>query len=98
MQFWYILIAKYGYDEEGNRLEYTEEQLEEVKKRATDTYERALETEDFYSLAREVSDDNDIEIIVALIDLISKKIVFINAFYSFFTKSIILHILLCKLC
>ncbi len=64
MQFWYILVAKYGYDEEGNRLEYTEEQLEEVKKRATDTYERALETEDFYSLAREVSDDNDIEIIV----------------------------------
>lgn len=64
MQFWYILIAKYGYDEEGNRFEYTEEQLEEAAKRAEDTYEKAKEAEDFYALAKEASDDNDIEIIV----------------------------------
>lgn len=61
---WYLLIAKYTYDEDGNRVDYTEEELIEQKKRAEEIYERAAE-EDFYILARENSSDEDeIEIVV----------------------------------
>lgn len=64
-EFFYILIAKYGFDEEGNRIEYTKEQLEDTKTRAESIYQRALKEEDFYTLAKEVSDDDDeINIIV----------------------------------
>lgn len=73
-EFWYILIAKYGYDEEGNRIEYTQEQMEEVEQRAQDVYERAQTEEDFYALAKEVSDDDDeIDIIVGRGEM-SKKL------------------------
>lgn len=61
----YILVAKYGYDQEGNSFEYNEEQLAEAKERAEELYTLAQTTSDFYNFALANTDDEDeVEIIV----------------------------------
>jgi foldase protein PrsA len=68
--FQYILVGKYGYDEAGNRYEYTEEQLAEAKARAEALYTQAQETTNFYDFAQANTDDEDeVEIIVGKGDM-----------------------------
>lgn len=57
--FQYILVAKYGFDASGNRMEYTEEQLESAKDRAYELREDALTASNFYDFAAANSDDED---------------------------------------
>jgi foldase protein PrsA len=68
--FQYILVGKYGYDQEGNRYEYSEEQLAEAKIRAEELHKQALTTTDFYDFALANTDDEDeVEIIVGKGDM-----------------------------
>ncbi len=68
--FQYILVGKYGYDANGNRIEYTEEQLEEAKDRADKLREEALAAKSFYDFAAANSDDEDeVEIIIGKGDM-----------------------------
>lgn len=55
----YILVANHTYDEEGNRVEYNEEQLKQAKERADQLREQALTEENFYTLASANTDDED---------------------------------------
>jgi foldase protein PrsA len=57
--FEYILVGKYGYDANGNRIEYTEEQQKEAKDRADKLREEALNANNFYDFAKANSDDED---------------------------------------
>lgn len=66
----YILVGKYGYDETGNRYDYTEEQLANAKARAEELYTQALESTNFYDFAKANTDDEDeVEIIVGMGDM-----------------------------
>ncbi|MBE5960825.1 MAG: hypothetical protein E7256_05490 [Lachnospiraceae bacterium] len=66
----YIFLSKTGYDESGNEIAYSEEELNAVKEKAQDLSEQAKETQDFYSLAEENSDNSDeIEIVAGKGDL-----------------------------
>lgn len=68
--FQYILVGKYGYDEAGNRYDYSEEQLAEAKARAEALYTQAQETTNFYDFAQANTDDEDeVEIIVGIGDM-----------------------------
>lgn len=69
----YVLVGNHTYDEDGNRIEYTEEQLEEAKKKALDLREQALAAEDFYAFAQANTEDEDeIEITVGRGDMASE--------------------------
>ncbi|MDE7300507.1 MAG: peptidylprolyl isomerase [Lachnospiraceae bacterium] len=62
---WYVFIAKYGLAEDGTHTALGEEELENVRERALRLAAEAAETTDFYSFARQNTDDTDeIEIIV----------------------------------
>lgn len=71
--FQYILVGKYGYDTNGNRVEYTEEQKNEAKARAEKLREEALDANNFYDFAAANSDDEDeVEIIVGKGDMMEE--------------------------
>ncbi|MDD5936850.1 MAG: peptidylprolyl isomerase [Clostridiales bacterium] len=57
--FQYILVAKYGYDADGKRFEYTTEQLEDAKAKAEQLHEEALTVSNFKDFALANSDDDD---------------------------------------
>lgn len=57
--FDYILVGKYGYDEDGNRYEYTQEQLDQAKEHAASLYEEAQTVTNFLDFAKTNSDDED---------------------------------------
>jgi len=68
--FQYILVGKYGYDANGNRIEYTKEQLEEAKDHAYKLREEALDAKNFHDFAAANSDDeNEVEITVGKGDM-----------------------------
>lgn len=68
--FQYILVGKYGFDANGNRIEYTQEQLNEAKDRADRLREEALSVNSFYDFASANSDDEDeVEITVGRGDM-----------------------------
>lgn len=68
--FQYILVGKYGYDVDGNRFEYTSEQLAEAQERAIQLHEEALTTTNFKDFAQANSDDGDeVEITVGKGDM-----------------------------
>lgn len=68
--FQYILVGKYGYDGEGNRFEYSEDQLSEAKLRAEDLHTQAQTSTNFYDFALANTDDGDeVEIIVGKGDM-----------------------------
>lgn len=56
--FLYIFISKSTFNEEGVKTEYTEEELEAIRLLAGEIHERA-ETEDFYTLAKEYTENED---------------------------------------
>ncbi len=61
----YVFLSKTGYDESGNAIEYSKEELEAVEEKAKELGIQAKEAADFYSFAQENSDNSDeIEIIV----------------------------------
>ncbi len=71
--FQYILVGKYGYDAEGNRFEYTQDQLEEAQSRAIKLHEEALTTNNFKDFALANSDDQDeVEITVGKGDMMTQ--------------------------
>lgn len=70
--FQYILVAKYGYDADGNRFEYTQEQLEEAASRATALHEEALTVKNFKDFALTNSDDDEVEITVGKGDMMQE--------------------------
>lgn len=66
----YLLVSNCTFDENGNRVEYTEEQLEAAKEKAVELRQQALEADSFYSFAQENSDNKDeIEITVGKGDM-----------------------------
>lgn len=66
----YILIAKNTFDADGNMVFYSDEELDELKLFAEEIHQRT-ETEDFYTLAKEYSsDDDEIEITVCRGDML----------------------------
>jgi foldase protein PrsA len=68
--FQYILVGKYGYDEAGNRYDYSEEQLAEAKTRAETLHTQAQITTNFFDFAQANSDDEDeVEIIAGIGDM-----------------------------
>ncbi len=68
--FQYILVAKYGFDVDGNQFDYTPEQLEEAKTRAYELHKEALSTTNFKDLALANTDDEDeVELIVGKGDM-----------------------------
>lgn len=57
--FQYMLVSKYGFDIDGNRFDYTPEQLEEAKARAYQLHEDALTATNFKDFALANTDDED---------------------------------------
>lgn len=69
----YILIANHSYDEEGNRIEFSEEQMEDARKKAAWLREEAITAPNFYTFAQEYTDDKDeIQITVGRGDMSSE--------------------------
>ena len=67
---WYVFVAKYGLAEDGTHTSLGEEELEGVRERAVRLAAEAAETSDFYTFARQNTDDTDeIEIIVGRGDM-----------------------------
>lgn len=67
---WYLFIAKYGIADDGSHTELTEEELQAVRERAESVAERAQQTNDFYTFAKNNTDDTDeIEIVVGRGDM-----------------------------
>lgn len=62
---WYLFIAKYALAEDGTHVALDEEGLEGVRERAQELAQKAKESVDFYTFARENTDDTDeIEIVI----------------------------------
>ena len=55
----YAFVSNCSYDEEGNRIEFTQEQQEQAKEKAVELRRKALEADSFYQFAAENSDNKD---------------------------------------
>lgn len=61
----YLFVSNCSFDEDGNRIEFTEEQLDLAKEKAVTLRQQALAADSFYNFASENSEDKDeIEITV----------------------------------
>ena len=60
VEVWQIYVQTAGFDEEGNQLNLTEEELEEKRRKAEDLLAGAREAEDFLAYAQANSEDTSI--------------------------------------
>ncbi len=67
--FYYIRISKFYEDLEGNQVPVAESEVTKLRERAQDLRAQALVAEDFYTFAKEHTDDSTIELTVGRDDL-----------------------------